>query len=323
MFESLIILTALALFGFSWPRMADDDAGLDDESGSPDEDIEDDPEEPADEDPSGAQQVEDAIDDTLIAEAANRGLTREDVEAFGSAAAARRAMSMIDRQVGSLGKQFEQRLQQLAQQNRQTTQQPPQRAPSQSDFKVDPEVFGDENIANHIQAMHEYHAQRYQTLEQQAMSEVQAIRQQMAAQQSERLMERFDTLVASWSEKFGDSLGKGDTMDLPQGTPAAETRQQILMTMAGMHKAYEMAGQKPPKFEVLATRARDAVLGEKIQSIARQQVGRQVAKRAAQVTPRGAAVGPQPPRRPRDEAEADRRAIAAIGRKAKEMGINI
>jgi hypothetical protein len=321
----MILMATLVALGSMLPRMADvpepdgegegddfGDDGLDDDSGANDDTELDD-----DEDSQPEALPVDAIDEALIAEAASRGLSKEDVESFGSASAARRAISMIDRQLAGVSQAIEARFRQSMQQaDGQQQQTPQQRAPQVPDFKLDTEVFGDEAVGKQFQALHEYHANRYQTLEQQVSQAMGALNQQIARREAEHMMERFDGLVEKWGDSYKDVLGSGYTMELPQTSIGSQNRQQIIQTAIGLNQAYVNSGQQPPRFEVLFERARNAVLGDKLASIERGKLAGQVRRRAAQVQPRGTSSDRV---RPRKNGDGTRDAVAAVRERMKNI----
>lgn len=270
----------------------------------------------------GAEKIVD-FDDALLAEAAAYNF---DPAQFSDEKSLRAAVTAFDKQVAEWGKAAIAAEGQPAggaaqpgtapaapaPQAKVTEVIPPSgQKPSRFDFsKMTGDQF-DPDLISALKQVDDFHAQRYEALEQQLQS-IQDIHRQAAEAETEQ---QLDAFFGGLGEEFATLFGAGPGRELKSESNELKERVKVLEAADVLAAGYASRGQKPPADAVLLKKALQLVHSDKLEQLATSRITAKVRNRQGQFAPR-------PTQRQGAPASREQRAIANIGARLQKLGVN-
>lgn len=215
-------------------------------------------------DDSGVEaEDESGLPESLVTHARAMGLSEQDIESFGSAAALERALGAIDRRIGDIGRRAVQASQQQFQQRADQKPKPDKFSVKFKDpDSIDPEVREMlENLNEH------YHRQ---TVEMRSMMEL-ATQEAQALKAEARAGELVKTIHAM-GPAFVKMFGEGDPRALQPGSEQYQNLSEVLQQAGIMEIGYQHANIPVPSFSELFRRAANSVFGDRVKETVRAEL---------------------------------------------------
>lgn len=224
------------------------------------------------------------FDDSLIAHAAEHGLTDEEARAFGNADSLRRQLARLDRAM----LRYQPQAAPPAQAQPQTPTappaqaappvvQPPPAAPATDDVDLDEEE-SDPKLVKAIKA-HRARVSEYERQIAELKAEVQGIRPvaaQIAQERAQREEQIFDTAITALGKGFEEVLGAGPTARLSPESAPLDARRKVYATAVSLAQSISARGGVVPEPAELVRRAAYAEFGDQLHKIAKAQAVKEI-----------------------------------------------
>lgn len=267
---------------------------------------------------------EDVIDESDIKEAASYGLSKEDAESFGTKKALERALMVFDRQVARGFKNpttgNPPPVQPAAPPAQPQQQPPPPPAPSamQGDYmayqpKIDAQEYPEMHAEISALAKH---------VQDQVMRQVQAVLPRLDAPVGTAnqalnlaLIGQLDAILAKTGESYKGHIGEGSLFELDPNSDAYKARLDIYQTALAWDARARQMGQ-PISIKQAVQRSLRGVLGDKIETIARQQAAKELEERKKTAVPR-----PSKPGGTGQRPSTQQQHISNLANRMKELGL--
>ncbi|OHB56128.1 MAG: hypothetical protein A2Y07_01255 [Planctomycetes bacterium GWF2_50_10] len=226
---------------------------------------------------------ENEFTDELFSRGEKAGLTRDELQEFGSPQAAEKALTLLEKRgapAPAAGK----------------TQQADggdATKPAFEKFKItlDPEVF-DPEILETVNGMNEHYAKQFELV----MGQLTDARQSLSKQQALQFEAQFDSWIGQLGDGYKDVLGEGNGADMDKAGDQFKNRVKVLDEMEAIAAGYSRLGKEVPAYNELFNKALGAVFKDKQKEIVRKELSSKLGKRQIIARPsqrRGGNVDPE------------------------------